>query len=762
MSIILNDTDDMAMLRHSAERFLAHSWPVEHAVAFGESPDEVRRIWREIAAQGWAGIGLEPDEAGLPMAALLMEELGRASCPAPLADAILARAVLAGDADDPARSALADEISTGDAIPAWIFGPDSGEAGGFAVRVAEEDGGGLVLDGRASFVEHAGIATHFFVLTGGPDEIVVVEAASEAVVVEPTIGLASPALANIRFGAAKVPAGQRVACDRSGFLLDAARLLLSARAVGAAARGLDLLGAYAKEREQFGKKIGQFQAIQHKLANCLMGIETSRLAVMRAASAGGDDRDFALASAQATACQTLRTVVMELHHGFGGIGFWNDHEMPRHFRRIHTDITRLGGVLGARQRLARSLLAAPTTRRPQGPAGRPATALPDIDLGADANAFRQQVREWLERSWHGLTIASDERRVNHIRADRDFSRKLGEKGWLSLSWPKAYGGAERPAIERLVLEEELAYADAPVGWHNTSAGMIAPALIAFGSEQQKAFFVPAIGRGEIAFSLGYSEPAVGSDLAGLTTAAIPDGDGWIIRGQKTFTSTAGFADYCWLAARTGPAGSRHRGISVFIMPLKGVAGLTIQPMYGLNGHDSNTLFLDDIRLPADALVGEVDGGWSVITAALAHERATLGSIGARARGHFDRLVAHLAAPAGQTDDAAIRDRLAGMAAEVDAARLLAIRAAQAADRREDLPAQAAILKVYASELMERIAAAGIDMLGPGSLLSPTVENTILEGCLEYALRDSLLYTIGGGTNEIQRSLIAFRALGMPR
>lgn len=760
MTIILNDTEDMAMLRHSARKFLGHSWPAEHAVAFAEDPKDVRRLWREIAAQGWIGIGLGSDEAGLPMAALLMEELGRSACPAPLADAILARAVLSDAAGESACAALADNIADGKVVPAWVFGPDSGEVGSNAIRIETRDDGTIVLDGHASFVEHAGIATHIFVVTGTSGEIAIVEIAPGSIDIEPTIGLTSPALANITFNAVRVPLDRRIAFPDTGFLLDVARLLLSARACGAASRGLDLLSAHAKEREQFGKKIGQFQAIQHKLANCLIGIDTTRLAVMRAAGTSGDERDFAFASAHATACRTLRTVVMELHHGFGGIGFWNDHEMPRHFRRIHSDVTRLGGMLGARRRIATALFAAPAIshRKP----ARAPTALPDIDLGTDVNALRQQVREWLARNWKGHAIASNETKINHIRANREFSRKLGEQGWLSLSWPKAYGGAERPAVERLVLEEELAYADAPVGWHNTSAGMIAPTLIAFGSEHQKAFYVPAIGRGEIAFSLGYSEPAAGSDLASLTTTATPDGDSWIVRGQKTFISTAGFADYCWLAARTGSAGSRHRGISVFIMPLKGMTGLTIHPIHGLNGHDSNTLFLDNLRLPADALVGEVNGGWSVITTALAHERATLGSIGARARGYYDRLVAHVASHPGLGGSEAIRDRLAGMAAEVDAGRLLAIRAALAADCGDNLAAQAAILKVYASELMERVASAGIDMLGPGALLSPTVENNILDGSLEYALRDSLLYTIGGGTNEIQRSLIALRALGMPR
>jgi alkylation response protein AidB-like acyl-CoA dehydrogenase len=296
--------------------------------------------------------------------------------------------------------------------------------------------------------------------------------------------------------------------------------------------------------------------------------------------------------------------------------------------------------------------------------------------------------------------------------------------------------------------------------------MIAPALIAYGSEKQRRELVPAIGRGDVAFSLGYSEPANGSDLAGLKTAAIRTDEGWTIRGQKLYTSTAGYADYCWLAARTDPGNPGHGGISVFIVPLRGTPGLTIQPMYGLNGHDSNTVFYDEVKLPPDAIVGEVNEGWKIITAALAHERVTLGSIGARARGYFDHLVDYVNATVRNgrhlSEDPVLRDRLASLAAEIEGARLLAARTAKTIERGEVPVAEAAMVKVYASELMERLAGEALNILGPGATLSPTVDSTVLEGRFEYGIRDSLLYTIGGGTNEIQRTLIALRGLGLPR
>jgi alkylation response protein AidB-like acyl-CoA dehydrogenase len=392
--------------------------------------------------------------------------------------------------------------------------------------------------------------------------------------------------------------------------------------------------------------------------------------------------------------------------------------------------------------------------------------MPDLDLGTRANAFRHEVREWLAHNWKREPGSEDDSvPVNHRLADQAFSRKLGEKGWLSLTWPKRWGGQERSAMEHLAFEEEMAYAEAPVGWHFTSAGMIAPTLIHFGSPEQCATMVPAIGRGDVCFALGYSEPDNGSDLGGIRTAAIPSDDGWIIRGQKIYTSTAGYANYCWLAARTNPDDPRASGISVFIVPLDS-PGITIQPLSGLNGHRSNVVFYDDVRLSRDALVGPVHGGWKIITAALAYERIALAGIAARARSYFDQLVEYVLTASRNgvpmARDSLVRDNLAALAAQIEAARLLAIETARVAESGIVPIHQAAMSKVYASELMERLAEAALDILGTGAALRYGSLSTLINGRFEYAVRDALLYTIGGGTNEIQRSLIASRGLNIPR
>ncbi|MGE0098002.1 MAG: acyl-CoA dehydrogenase family protein [Hydrogenophaga sp.] len=742
----LRESAELVMVRDAARALLDAEWPSQQAAALAMQPQELRRLWQQAVRQGWTQLDLDDRELGLAAALVLQQELGRAECPLPLADAVLCDAVL-GASPLPAASSLRTALHDGDLVPTWCFGPESGEADAF-----EWLDDGKAVTARLAFVENTSVATHLFVVTGGAREVLVVPLSTTQV--QTTPGLARPPLAQVVLDRAT----QFERID-TGFDLSTlpalARLLLAARALGATRHGLELLCDYARVRTQFGQKIGQFQAIQHKLANCLMGVEVCRLALLHASTPNDTPADeLRTATAVALAGQHLRQVVLELHHGFGGISFWEEHEMPRIFRRVHGDLTRLGGVGAARMQLARSLLA-------------PGARMPEFDLGEQANAFRHEVREWLAEHWdHRYPDETLGQPVNHRKARQDFSRKLGARGWLGVSWPREYGGQARSALEHLAFEEEMAYSEAPVTFHNTAATMIGPTLIRHGSAQQKQVFLPGIARGDISFALGYSEPDHGSDLAGIRTAAtpLPEG-GWRIRGQKIFTSTAGFSTHVWLAARTDPAQQRHRGISVFIVPLD-APGITLQPMSGINGHRSNVVFYDDVQVGEDALVGELHGGWEVITAALAFERVSLAAIAARTRGYFDLLLSHVqtARKGGQplATDSLVCDRIGQLAAQIQAARLLAVNTALVVQDGEVPVHQGAMVKVFASELMESLSEAVIDLVGTGATLEAGAASTLLDGRFEYAVRDALLYTIGGGTNEIQRTLIAQRGMGMPR
>ncbi len=267
--------------------------------------------------------------------------------------------------------------------------------------------------------------------------------------------------------------------------------------------------------------------------------------------------------------------------------------------------------------------------------------------------------------------------------------------------------------------------------------MIGPTLVIHGNDAQKAFFLPGIARGDISIASAQRAGPRLRPRGHQNIAKRTEDGGWVVNGQKIFTSTAGFSQYVWLAARTDPANQRHGGISVFLVPLD-TPGITIQPMSGLNGHRANVVFFDDVKLPADALVGPENGGWKLITDALAFERETVGAIGARARGYFDKLLAHVKADASLRSDPLVLDRIGGLGAEIEASRLLAVRTAQVVEQGEVPLWQAAMLKVYASELMERLSETAFDLLGSGATLAEGAQGALCDSVFEYGVRDALL------------------------
>jgi alkylation response protein AidB-like acyl-CoA dehydrogenase len=391
-------------------------------------------------------------------------------------------------------------------------------------------------------------------------------------------------------------------------------------------------------------------------------------------------------------------------------------------------------------------------------------ALPDLDLGEVANAFRLEVRAFLAEHW-----PPQRRRGEFPGADRafdrDFTRALAARGWLGISWPKRWGGQERSAYEQLAFVEEMEYANAPARAHSMAVSIVGPALMAHGSDAQRERWLPAILRGEVAVCLGYSEADAGSDLASLRTRAVLEGDGWIIDGAKLYTTLADVADVCWLAARSDPDASRHAGISVFLVPMS-APGITVRPLRTMSGGTTTAVFYDVVPVDAGALVGSAGSGWTIITEALAFERIMLGGKVARVRSEFDQLCELLSAPNGEAgrlaDDACVRDRVGGLAAEIEAARMLALRCVDEVDAGRVPHHEAAMAKVYCSELEERLAECALELFGPAAALSSASPDPVLDGLFEHLARFTLLDFFGGGSNDIQRSLIATRGVGLPR
>ena len=347
----LSDSDRV-LLRKSVRDLLSMRWPAEKAVEKSADSQQIVAIWRALAEQGLAALGSSGAEAGLREILLVFEELGRAACPAPLLGAIASNIALAKQESEAAR-ALLEDVHRGDAIVALALGAFDGD---LAAGDARMQGG--KLSGVVSFVEDAQAATHILVFTDAPAGVAVVDRKAAGILSKAAPGLAVPSLSDIAFES--TPAiGLTVS---SGILADVAllaRLACAARALGAAERGFELAAEHAKVRKQFGQLIGQFQAIQHKLTNCLISLDGARLALESATAAydnGNPNWPVFASSALAFASPALRTVSIETHRALGAIGYAEEHEAPRHFRRVHADLVRFGGVSRTRAELADVLL----------------------------------------------------------------------------------------------------------------------------------------------------------------------------------------------------------------------------------------------------------------------------------------------------------------------------------------------------------------------------------------------------------------------
>ncbi|MHB8466188.1 MAG: acyl-CoA dehydrogenase family protein [Acidimicrobiales bacterium] len=379
----------------------------------------------------------------------------------------------------------------------------------------------------------------------------------------------------------------------------------------------------------------------------------------------------------------------------------------------------------------------------------------DFRLGDDSDALREEAREFLDAM---LTPELIERMYRSgVSHDDDFYRQLAERRWLAPGWAEDMGGQGRDPIEVLAFSEELSRAGAPyVGSGTTMA--VAKMLQAVGTEEQKRAILPRVMRAEILMVLGFSEPESGSDVAAAQTRAVRDGDEWVINGQKMFTTNAHIADYVFLLTRTNRDAAKHKGLTTFLVPMD-QPGIEVQAVYTLSGERTNIVYFADVRVDDFWRIGDVDGGWKVMTASLQDEH------GAAFGGDSERLLTDVESWARHTAriaDPDVRERLARAAAEVEVARLLQRRAAWMMHAGITPEAEAPMSKLFSSEAFVRQAEDFAELLGPDGLRSYFDPTAPEGGAIEHALRFSLGTTTYAGTSEVQRTIIAQRGLGLPR
>jgi hypothetical protein len=380
-----------------------------------------------------------------------------------------------------------------------------------------------------------------------------------------------------------------------------------------------------------------------------------------------------------------------------------------------------------------------------------------MDFGIDERTqwLRGQARDFLAEH---LTPQVRERvAATGEYHDAEFHRALAARGWIGAFWPQADGGLGWDRDDFDVLYEEMASAGAPMEAVAVTH-IIAETVRRIGTPEQKERIVRPAARGELLLALGYTEPDAGSDLASARTRAVRDTGGWLINGQKIFTTLGHLADYVFLLARTGTEERRHRGLSMFLVP-SSAAGFSCAPVHTLSGERTNVTYYNDVHVGDDALVGEAGQGWEIVSLALAFERG--GEFAAQLR-RLVRTAVAWGAASGADRDPAFLARLGRVTAASEASRLLGAQASQRRTSPTGGAVEGAIAKVYATEALLRCSGALLDATGPAGLLPAGAPGAAADGELQHLYREAQIATIYGGTSEVLRGVIAERRLSLPR
>jgi 3-oxocholest-4-en-26-oyl-CoA dehydrogenase alpha subunit len=390
----------------------------------------------------------------------------------------------------------------------------------------------------------------------------------------------------------------------------------------------------------------------------------------------------------------------------------------------------------------------------------------DFDFTDDQRAFLAEVEAFLDANDDPEVFDLTRENMAQIvdtPARRAFMGKLAAQGWLGITWPKEWGGKDGDGVYEYLLNEALAARGGPqIG---KGVGIIGKTLLRHGSESLKAEFLPKILNGEIEFAVGYSEPDAGSDAAAMRLQAVRDGDEWILNGQKIWTTSAHFADWYWVGARTDPEAPKHHGITLFLIPMD-APGLTVKEIWTMGDERTNEVFFDDVRVPHDHVVGELGRGFQYISEALDLERFTMFTF-SPIKQRLDLLIDYVrtASRDGEplAEDALVRSRIAELATQAAVARVLGLRFLAKSVKGGAAPtAEASQYKLFATEFSKQLADATMDIAGPGTQLRVGTPDAPMDGRAESTYRYTVLDTIGGGTSEVQKNIIARRKLGLPK
>ena len=678
------------------------------------SDDVLPEFWAELAELGWLGLHLPEDVGGsgygIDEAVIVVEELARAVAPGPFVPTVIAGAVIAAAGDDDLKARVLPGLADGSTVGAVALGGS----------VTVSDG---LASGDAGVVLGAGLASLILVPVG--DDVAVVDVAGGGVTIDmpPSLDPTRPSARVTLDGApATVMAGAR------RVLVDLARVILSADAVGVARECTEMGAAYSKERIQFGRPIAMYQAVKHHCANMAVATELATSAVWdaaRASATGGDQLTYAAAAAATLAapaadlCANLNTQV------HGGIAITWEHDAHLYMRRATTLLHYLDAT-GAAEELT------DVTRRG---VAREKT----VELPPEADAIREEVRAFAQS-------------IKDLPADQQRGRLI-ETGYVMPHWPTPYGRAAG-AVEQLVIEQEFADAGITRPAYGITAWNILTIIQYATQDQIDRWVTPALNQDVIWCQL-FSEPDAGSDAAGVKTKATRVDGGWLVNGQKVWTSGAHVAGMGFATVRTNPDVPKHDGITMMAIDMH-ADGVEVRPLKQTSGaSDFNEVFFNDVFVPDDDVVGPVDGGWTVARATLGNESVSIGGGSGGMSMPGAALVAPYDAHPERLDGGAAR--IGRYIAEHQAMGLLNLRSANRAVAGGEPGPEGAMTKLVLSEIGHEAAAIMTELNGPDSLFMDGPGG--LSNLLVLMHRGM---SIAGGTSEIKRNQIGERILGLPR
>jgi 3-oxochol-4-en-24-oyl-CoA dehydrogenase len=722
MSIAI--TPEHQDLADSVRSLVARVAPSEVLHAAMETPiDNPPPYWQAAADQGLPGVHLAEAVGGQGFGilelAVVLAEFGYGAVPGPFVPSAIASALIS--AHDPSAKVLND-LASGTAIAAYAL--DSG-------LTATRHGDALVIRGEVRAVPAAGQASLLVlpVAIDSGEEWVVLRA--EQLEIEPVTSV-DPLrpIAHVRANAIEV--GDDAVLSNLSVVGAHALIstLLSAEAVGVARWATDTASEYAKIREQFGRPIGQFQAIKHKCAEMIADTERATAAVWDAARAideASDHVEFAAAVAATLARAAAQRCTQDCIQVHGGIGFTWEHDAGVYYRRALILAASFGRASEYPQKVVDT--ATTTGMRPV-----------DIDLDPSTEKLRSEIRS---------EVAALK------KMDRDHRKvALAEGGWVLPYLPKPWGRASSP-VEQIIIAQEFTSGRVKRPQVGIAAWII-PSIVAFGTEEQKQRFLPPTFRGEMIWCQLFSEPGAGSDLAGLSTKATRVDGGWRISGQKIWTTAAQFSQWGALLARTEPNAPKHNGITYFLLDMKS-EGVTVKPLRELTGQEFfNTVYIDDVFVPDENVLGEVNQGWEVSRNTLTAERVSIGGSDLNFLANLPQFVEFIRD--GQFDQVA-QNRAGQLIAEGHAAKLLNLRSTLLTLAGADAMPSAAISKLLSMRTGQGYAEFAVSTFGNDAAIG---DPDTLPGKWDEYLLASRATTIYGGTSEVQLNIIAERLLGLPR